>query len=205
MTITNGYATLTKLKARLWPVGTTPDSTDDTMLENIVMSVSRWIDFYTGRRFFSTASDETRYYTAVNWGELWPGDDVISVTTLACDEDGDRVYERTWATTDYDLLPANASLDSKPYTHLKVTPTGNYTFSRVSRGVKIVGKFGYCATGNHPLMIEEACLLQCERMYKRKDAAFGVMGNTEMGVVRLRDALDPDVVQMLAPFVSWQV
>ena len=196
---TGDYCTLPELKADLWPPGSTPDSTDDVTLENIITSVSRWIDAYTSRRFYTTAADETRYYTAPAGGVLFT-DDILSITTLKTDEDGDRTYEITWATTDYDLLPLNASLESQPYSWIEVTPNGAYSFPTSRKGVQIVGKFGYCATASLPQAIQRACLLQCLRIFKRKDAPFGVISNPFGGDMRVLKDLDPDVQALLDPY-----
>lgn len=199
--ITNGYATLAEIRPRLGFV--TVDNADDTMLEGIVMAVSRWIDQYCGRRFFTTSSDETRHYTAEDGGLLFLPDDLISVSTLSTDEDGDRIYERTWASTDYDLEPANAAMDGLPYSRISVPPAGRYRFPWSAKGVKIAGQFGWGTTA--PTPIKEACLLQCERLYKRKDAPFGVMGSAEMGQVLVIPKLDPDVAIMLASYVRYSI
>jgi len=196
MAPTNGYCTVAEVKARLWPTGLT-DTTDDTVFDQVITAVSRAIDNLCNRRFFTTASDETRYYTAEFDDELAPGD-LVSLTTLATDEDGDRTYETTWSATDYDLEPFNAALDGKPYTRLRVTPNGNYVFPSTRKGVKLVGKFGYGATA--PPAVKEACLLQCERVYKRRDAPFGVVGSAELGQLMVIPRLDPDVELLLRAF-----
>jgi len=195
MTIANGYTDLATFKARFYPAGIT-DTTDDTVIENVIEAVSRQIDNYTGRRFYVTASDETRYFSAEH-SEYLDAGDVVSITTLATDEDNDRVYEHTWATTDYDLLPFNASLDSKPYTRLELTPLGNYSFPSGPKAVKIVGKWGYPAV---PDAINEACCIQSLRIFKRKDAPFGVTGSAEMGQLMVIPRLDPDVKMLLDPY-----
>ncbi len=190
----NNYATLTALKARL---GIT-DTTDDTILGQVLDAVSQWIDNDLGRRFYTTAADETRYYTAGDGSLLFLDDDLLSVTTLYTDEDGDRTYERTWAATDYDLEPYNAALEGRPYTMLRVTPTGSYSFpAGIRKGVKLIGKFGYCATA--PSAIQEGCLLLSQRLFKRKDALFGVMGSIETGMIRITD-YDVDAARLLRPF-----
>jgi hypothetical protein len=169
-------------------------------LDSVITAVSRLIDQYCGRRFYTTSSDETRYYTAVDAGLFLCPDDIVSLTMLATDGDGDRVYEDTWAATDYDLEPFNASLDSQPYVRIRVTPDGLYSFPTIRKSIKLVGKFGYASTT--PAMIKEACLLQCERLFKRKDAPFGVLGAGGMGqAMVLSSKLDPDVELMLWPFV----
>lgn len=196
---TGDYCDLSELKAELWPQGSTPDDADDVILENVVASVSRWIDHYTGTRFYTTSADESRYYTPEEATILYT-DDIISITTLKTDEDGDRTYEVTWDTGDYDLMPLNASLDSQPYRWIEITPLGDYVFPIIRRGVEIAGKFGYCAATSQPAMVKRACLLQCLRIFKRKDAPFGVISNPLGGDMRLIERLDPDVKQMLDQF-----
>lgn len=196
MTITAGLCTLSEIRARLQFQA--DDAADDTMLESIVQGVSRLIDNYCGRKFYADTVDATRYYTAEFATVLFLDDDLISVTTLKTDADGDRTYETTWATTDYDLEPLNAALDGAPYTRISVPPSGNYTFPTIAKGVQLVGKFGYAATVPSP--VKEACLLQCERIYKRKDAVFGVIGSAEMGQMMVLPKLDPDVQLLLSGY-----
>lgn len=193
MAIVNGYANLANLKARL---GIT-DAAEDSVLENIIEAISRSIDNYCGRRFYRNSADETRYYTAESPNILFV-DDLGTITTLKTDSDGDRTYEDTWAVTDYDLDPFNASLDGRPYTAIRITPNGTKSFPATRKGVEIVGKFGYAATT--PDAIDEACLIQSARIYKRKEAPFGVAGASEMGTVVMIATFDPDVKLLLDPF-----
>ncbi len=196
MAITNGYTDLATVKTRC----SISDLVDDATLEAVITAVSRLIDNYCGRRFYTTTDDETRYFTASDAYELWCGD-LLSVTTLETDSDGDRVYEETWAATDYDLEPYNAPLDGQPYYLVKVAPNGNYTFPvGVAKGVKITGKFGYCALANVPAPVAEACIIQSQRLFRRKDAPFGITGAAEFGTATMIARLDPDVRQLLEPY-----
>ena len=145
MTITNGYCTLAEAKARLWPPGAPADTTDDTTLEGMIEAASRKIDNDTGRRFYSNLTDETRYFTAHDPDCVFT-DDIISVTTLKTDNDGDRTYENTFATTDYDLLPDNATLTLSPYTWIETSPFTSQYFPTQRKGIEITGKFGYAAS-----------------------------------------------------------
>ena len=174
------------------------DPSDDDALERCIQSASREIDNYTQRRFYTV--EETRYYTACDYDLIFV-DDLVSVTTLKTDEDGDRVYEVTWAATDYDLMPFNAQLESipKPYTWIQVTPEGDYSFpTNVEKGVEITGAFGYSSTTPDP--INQACVLRAIWLYKRKDAVFGVAGMSGMGSIVLRIEHDPDLKMLLDPF-----
>ena len=198
MAITNGYCTLAELRARLQFADT--DTEDDAILESIVTAVSRMIDNYTGRRFYTTSNDETRYYTSEHPDVLYCPDDIVSITTLQTDEDGDRTYETTWTTADYDLEPYNASLDGQPYTRVRVNKsTGSRAFPTQAKAIQITGKFGWGASV--PVVVKEACLLQCERLYKRKDAPFGVLGAGGMGQATVIPQLDPDVALLLSQYV----
>ena len=194
---TGDYCTLGELKARLWPTGTTPDTDEDTLLQNVIGSVSRWIDNYTGTRFYTTSADETRYYSADDGDSLFPDDDIISITTLATDSGGARTYGDTWTVnTDFSVQPYNYSVDSTPIRWIEVAPLSSYYFPVGKKTVKIIGKFGYCTATNEPDPVREACLIQCARIWKRRDAPFGLVSNP-LGTATSINSLDPDVKQML--------
>lgn len=202
MTITNGYATLADGRARL-DITDVTDTTDDSKIENMIEAISRAIDEELGRRFHTTANDETRYFTAEFSDILFPGD-ILSITTLATDDNGDRTYENTWASTDYDLEPFNATLDSKPYTSIGTTPQGVYAFPvDIKKGVKVIGKFGYASSTPKP--INEACLLAMEKLFKRKDAIFGVVGSAELGMLKQMMKDDPELNLLLGSFRKFDI
>lgn len=134
MAVLNGYCTLTDLKNR-HKLSTT-DATRDAKMEKLIEEASRWIDNVTGRQFY--ASIATRYFTAqADW--FCRVDDLLSVTTLKTDTDGDRTYENTWLATDFELVPSN----STPYLRIEVSPKGTYSFPLIRKGVEIAGKWGY--------------------------------------------------------------
>lgn len=55
-----------------------------------------------------------------------------------------------------------------------------------------------------PDAVKLACLLQASRFFIRKNAPFGVAGSPQDGSeIRLLARLDPDVLVMLGPFISW--
>lgn len=177
------------------------DVEDDAKLESMVEAISRALDDETGRRFFTTANDETRYYAATDTDVLFCPDDIISITTLKTDDSGQRTYATTWAATDYDLEPANAALDGRPYTRLRITPQGHYSFPILRKGVQLVGKFGYTTC---PKRITEACLLLAEKLYYRKDAVFGVL-SSPLGELKQIMKEDAEVRLLLAGFQRLEV
>lgn len=136
----NLYAFRADLKSRLGIAAA--DTDDDALIDAALLAASRAIDSWTGRQFF--VSQQTLYVTAQRASELLLGVDLLSVTTIKTDEDGDRTYETTWASTDYDLEPANAAQASppRPYWRITLAPEGRYSFPVIPRGIQIVGSWG---------------------------------------------------------------
>jgi hypothetical protein len=168
MTITNGYTTLADVKT--FKRISSTDATDDAVIERMVENASRLIDGETWRRFYTTSSDETREYTARNAERVYT-DDIVSITSVKMDYDGDRTYETTLASTDYDAMPDNYAERGEPITWLQMSPLGAYTFSNQRRGIQIVGKFGFCATASVPADIKMCCEEIVINVYEKR---FGV-------------------------------
>lgn len=173
------------------------DTASDNVLTDVVEAVSRWIEDMTGRQFSPVT--ETRYYTAQARDVLWPDDISASAGLLIyTDDDGDGVYENTWAATDYNLRPYNPK-SGWPYEAIEITPNGNYYFPSTKKGVKITAAFGWPSV---PLQIKQACILQSERLFKRFATPLGSSGMSALGEVRLTiPAADGDVLALLAPFM----
>lgn len=140
----NVYGRLSELKARAMGVSTT---VLDSVLLGYLEDASRRIEGkdICNRHFYSLAG-QTRYYDAEPCRELWlRGDDLISITTLKVDLDGDGVFETTLtADTDYWLWPVNR-LAYKPYRRIDLNPNSStLTIWAIGpRRVQIVGTFGY--------------------------------------------------------------
>ena len=134
----NSYATLTELKAILGISSTT----DDTPMRKILEAASRAIESYCNRRFYSTT--ETKYFDGAI--TLWIPD-LLSITTLKTDEDGDGTFENTLATTDYFLYGGGLedTLNLYPRTRIEINPNGDYSSfaNGVKKGVEIIGVWGY--------------------------------------------------------------
>lgn len=195
MSITNGYTTLAQLKAKLLPEGVT-FTTNDTMVENIIEAVSRWIDAYCGRIFYTTSS-ETRVYTPIT-SHLVVTDDIATITSVKLDT-GSRAYGTTLAATDYDTIPFNTASTVMPIMGLKITPNGTQRFyPSIEKSVQVVGTFGVPASCTWLEQVREACEIQCARIYKRKDSPFGVIGTGALGQVSVVSELDADVKALLS-------
>ena len=175
-------------------------TSQDTVIERVVTAVSRSIDKHCRRWFYGISG--TRYYTPVDYRKLDIDDLGTSGSlTITTDEDGDRTYETSWASTDYDLWPYNGA----PYLEVHVTPQGNNAWPvKVAKSVKIAGVFGYQSgtSASAPMDVREACIIQSTRIFHRKDNPYGVAGNAEMGQLIQIATLDPDVKLMLEPYVK---
>ena len=189
----NLYSTVVTLKTRLG----ISDTTDDTTLGLVLDGVCRAIDGHCGQSFYKDAVASIRYYTAQDRDTVFV-DPLVSVTTLATDGGLNRTYSTTWAATDYDLQPANAASRDRPYTWIETAPDGSYNFVLRVNGIKLTGVFGWPAV---PAAVSEAALLWAERLFKRKDAPFGIASFIEAGEMRLIKEIDPDVQTLLKPFV----
>jgi len=111
----NNYVTLANAKTDLGITG----ATYDAALVRLIERVSRAIDDQVHRRFYSEIA--TRLYDGAGNRELWLPDDLLTVTTLKVDEDGDGTFELTLAVnTDYWLWPDNSS----PKIRIDLNPDG---------------------------------------------------------------------------------
>lgn len=125
MAITNGYATLNELKARVGiPVA---DTTDDAILEAVVEAASRTIDVVCNRQFFSSAA-QTRYFDVHSGVKVFI-DDLQSATLVATDRNLDRTFSNTVVSADYELGPLSNAAYGRPYT---VIESNHWQVSRLT-------------------------------------------------------------------------
>ena len=191
MAITNGYATLSQLKASL----RITDSVDDALLELAIEAASREIDSATERQFFPT--NTTRIY-APRDSYIVEIDDLTTLTTLKTSSAADGTFDITWTASDYQLEPLNGLTGGITVPYTQIRAVGDYTFP-IDGGeatVQVVGSFGFATA---PTAIKQATVLLASRIFKRNDSPLGVAGFGDLGVVRV-SRLDPDVDAMIAPY-----
>lgn len=194
----NLYVDTARLKTEIDGVNTSWDPAETGMLSELAEAVSRAIDAYCGRRFYQTASGVTRYFTAeVSYELVVP--DLVRIDTdgLTTDEDGDRVYERAWATDDYDLEPYNAAEFDEPYTYIHITPDGEYSFPLGRKAVKITGTWGWPAV---PRAIQAACSLECKRAFQHANSPSGVSISEALGTFIVEPRWHPKAIALMAPY-----
>lgn len=95
-------------------------------------NVDYWESPGGSRRFGSTRAPRPR--------RLYLTDDLISVTSIAIDQNFDGVYETTLLASDYNLWPYNAA----PYRAIDLTLTGTVVYwPNFPRSVQVAGTWGY--------------------------------------------------------------
>lgn len=146
-----------------------------------------------GRKFSKDSSDVTRLYTALD-SEVLNIRDLVSLTSLKTDDNGDGTFENTWGTDDYKLGPLNASADSEPYTQIDVDKiNGDYRFPLyVQGGVQIVGKWGWPKL---PSRLVTAASILAAQLFKRRRDNPGFIITSETAIVILRN--DPQINALL--------
>jgi hypothetical protein len=197
MTITNGYAPLADVKAAL----RITDNVDDGLLEISIEAASREIDGFCERFFYSESG--TRVYLPTD-GFLCHTDDIQTVTTLKTDTTGDGTFDRTFATTDFQLSPLNGISGGIETPFNLITAVGRFLFpvyepknvDARQASVQVVGTFGFASI---PTAVKQACIILSMRQFTRYQSPQGVMGFGDLGVMRV-GRVDPDVEKLLMPF-----
>jgi hypothetical protein len=201
MAITNGYATLTQIKAYM----SISDNTDNDLLEDLVESASRSIDRIANRRFYLDATASARLYRA--YSDIFVYVDDIGTTSslvVKTDSNGNGTYAKTLTLNqDYILDPLTASSLNRPFTQLTmVSNTETWpifpglTQNGLRPGVQVTARWGWPSV---PDDINMACLILTADLYKRKDAPGGILGLGDLGVVRM-SPIGRDVTAMVRAY-----
>jgi hypothetical protein len=164
--------------------------------------VSRAIDNACQRTFFQQAAQARTFVTqSAAMLTLGAFNDLVSVTTLKFDRDGDGVFEETIGASNFGLLDSDFP-ETGPYTAVELYNQTWYPIPGGTAGTgrkmltQITGTWGWPAV---PAQVKQACRLQVARVMKRQESPLGVAGFGEFGVVRV-SRLDPDIDAMLQPY-----
>jgi hypothetical protein len=197
------YCTLEQAKDALQL--TSSDVKDDDSVLRAILTASRLIDLYCGRRFYPDPDDTVRYFTPRNFQTLrLEGDPtstgLISVTSVTADRTGNGLYDEAYTEgTEFALTPRNASAAGRPYVSLTLLQ-GAQVWPVGIESVKVTGKFGW--PSGPPTEIVEAALIQTTRIWKRvREAPFGIASiGLDGGGMRLLSKLDADVELLVMPY-----
>lgn len=190
------YLELEEMRQALSQTGTFADPT----FGRAIKAASRGIDNVCDRRFWlDTDANQVRYYTPLS-SRLVMVDDVVTVTSVQVDQDGDGTFEETWtANTEYLAEPLNAAADSRPFTRFEAHPASGMTFPSYPRSVKVTGRFGWPEV---PSEIIQATSILAHILFRReRDAPFGIQtGGIDGAAVRIART-DPQVGMLTASYV----
>jgi len=194
LAVTNGYCSLADVKAAL----RITDTIDDALIENSINAASRMIDQYCNRYFYSGSAGEVRYYQANDGFMCWI-DDLQTITELKTAVTDPTIFDTTWASGDYQLIPNNQRANGAYSPYTAITATDNYLFPVWAEMalVKVTGTFGWSAV---PQPVQFACIIQASRLFKRLESPLGVAGVSEIGIMRVGSSIDGDVAQLINPF-----
>jgi hypothetical protein len=196
MAITNGYASLSEVKA----AARITDSVDDSLLETAIEASSRMIDGYCERRFYTNGT-EVRYFAARDSYTVEVDDLAGTAITVETSSGLDGIYDETLTASDYQLEPLNRTNAGLDFPATRLRAVGDYLFPvdpvANETGVKITGVYGFATAV--PAAVKQACILASLRQYQRYSSALGVAGFGDMGAVRVA-RIDPDIQSMLMPF-----
>jgi hypothetical protein len=169
----------------------------DTAIGIACQAASRSIDGYKGARYYPTT--EIRKYTnRQTFADSIAVDDIVSLTSVQIDTDGDLAYDETWAVgTDFVLEPANNALEGKPYTTVQLIPKANRRFPTTPQAVRVAGSFGWAAA---PEQVTAAAVLLAHRFLNRfRSAPLGILvvnANDMVATARV-GRIDPDAAFLL--------
>lgn len=194
------YCTPEELKSR---AGIT-NTDDDAEILAACTAVARAIDQHCDRHFFRHTRTRTLIPTDLYCLDV---PDLVSVSALATDSTGDGVFETTWTSGDYQLLPVDAPGEAEPEPYTSIQAVGAFTFPILwgwtptmrRERVQITGVWGWPAV---PEGVKEAAKILAEDTWKLKDAPFGVAGEGEF-TVRVGD--NRRAMKFLAPYRKYPV
>lgn len=192
MAITNGYCTLTQIKAAT----KITDNIDDTLLEMAVESASRMIDAECDRNFYSGGT-ATRDFVP-NDSYTVDTDDLTSIVSVKLDDSGNLTFPITLALKDYQTEPINQKVSGNAFPITRLRMIGDHLLPIWGKQatVRIEGVYGFTPA---PIQITQACVIQASRIFKRLDSPLGVAGFGDMGAIRV-GKVDPDVAMLIRPF-----
>lgn len=184
------------------------DAVDDNRLTLAADAATTMIQAYCDREFFVTSTTPSpRVYVANDWW-FTEVDDISTTNGLVVktDEDADGVFETTWDTSDYQLEPLNGSLSGQawPYTRIKAIDDREFPFDGPQALVQVTAVWGWKTDDPEsdylPHPVEQAAQIQATSIFKSVDAPLGIAGFGDIGIMRLRQALHPVAIALLAPY-----
>lgn len=143
MAVTDSYSTAAAYRSFI----TKTDTGKDTDILTDLTTISRYLDRELGRFFTKDAAAVARTYVAdADWTTLYTAD-IVSVTSIKLDDNGDGTAETALAATDYTLIPRNAvaGSEARPYTGIEMSRTGTRAAFAAGQVVEVTAVWGWPA------------------------------------------------------------
>jgi hypothetical protein len=184
----------------------------DDDLELAISSASGAVNEATSRRFYSvTRPGISRRPTATR--QPWSGTvmsiktgDLVAVSELKVDNDGNGSYETTWTEgTHFTLEPLANSYVGRPFDRIQLFgyPYSLYRFPFAARSVKVTGTFGWAATPPQVKAFTSIIAAKLVARMREREARLGIASVGGEADVAIRLArTDPDFEFYLGPFVN---
>jgi hypothetical protein len=201
--LTHAYIELEEFKGTTSLKGQTYADGD---IQRAIVAASRGIEKALHRRFWLDAdAAQVRTYTPRQAATL-EIDDLVTLTTLKHDADGDGTFEETWTlNTDFVLEPLNAAAESYPYETIRLNPRGARFFSCYPRSIELTGKFGWLTV---PDGVKQLTTIIASRLVQRtRQAPFGIVNiGPDGAAVRAAEiARDPEYAWLVEGLARIQV
>lgn len=199
MALGDPYITAAELKTY---IGGITGAGQDTSITNAVNAASRWIGRYCGRDFNDAGTASARQFQPDDRRCLTVDDfHTTAGLVVKSDEGDDGTFETTWSSSDYELFPVNGIRDGHtgwPYTEIRAVESRWWpTRSQRRYTVEVTARWGWAAV---PADVKQACFQLATQFYKEAEAAFGIAGANDFGIVRIGQGVFPAVERMLLPY-----
>jgi hypothetical protein len=192
------YVTLAQVKA-YWPTNEVSVTTDfDALVTTLTTNCSRCWDTLTWRNpgDYAVVTPDTLWYdgvpfTATDYLDVLPIDEIAAVPTSII-SDG-----YTLLSTDYFMWPYNAPHNFRPYTQIRLNPTGMLKlWTTKIHAISVTGLFGYSVVV--PPDVSEALLLYIVRMVRKSQQNYLEVGTLlDSGQIMIGMKTDPDLQVLL--------
>lgn len=185
MALGDPYITRDDLKLYM---GLETDEVND-VVDDAIASASREINKFCHRTFHDAGSVSARVFRPLSLHAVYVDDFSTSIgLVVEADNDGDGVFEQTWADGDYELTPLNGVVDGEsgwPYT--RIVAVGYSKRFRLTRrtNVRVTARWGWAEV---PDLVVQACKILASDTFQLKDSRMGIAGSDQFGqIVRVRD------------------
>lgn len=212
------YTTVQKLQLA---INKNTTGASDDVLARVITAVSRWIDRHCNRLdgFVALSTATARDFAGSGVGTQLI-DECVAVSLVESKAAASDTTYTAWVAADWKAYSGDARVpdfNRTPFQALMTLPSGNYSYFPNGSGgqrigfrpsldsallwgesvpmVRVTAKWGYAVAV--PPEIEEACIIQATRQFKRGQSAFAdAAGSDDFGVLQFR-GLDPVVVSIL--------